>query len=127
MRPVALWMIVPLVAMGVGMKLLVPRLHKHSTAVQESLADISHRAQETFAGIRIVKGYAAEERQAERFERASRENMGHQIELARARGLTSAITWGSQDLTFLPILLVGGLAMIDRDAAGRRRSSSSST
>jgi ATP-binding cassette subfamily B protein len=101
--------------MGVGMKLLVPRLHKHSTAVQESLADISHRAQETFGGIRIVKGYAAEERQAERFERASRENMGHQIELARARGLTSAITWGSQDLTFLPILLVGGLAMIDRD------------
>jgi ATP-binding cassette subfamily B protein len=111
--PLTLWMVVPLVAMGIGMQLLVPRLHKHSTAVQESLADISHRAQETFGGIRIVKGYAAEERQAARFERASRENMAHQIELSRARGLTHAITWGAKDLTLLAVLLVGGLAMID--------------
>jgi ATP-binding cassette subfamily B protein len=113
--PLTLWMIVPLVAMGLGMQLLVPRLHRHSTAVQESLADISHRAQETFGGIRIVRGYAAEDRQAERFERASRENMAHQIELARARGLTHAITWGAKDLTLLAILLVGGLAMIDQE------------
>ena len=110
----ALWMLVPLVIMGVGMKLLVPRLHKHSTAVQESLADISHRAQENFAGIRVVKGYRREEQQTARFNAVSRENMGHQIELGRARGLTHAITYGSKDFTFLPILLVGGWAMIDR-------------
>jgi len=110
----ALWMLVPLVIMGVGMKLLVPRLHKHSSAVQESLADISHRAQENFGGIRVVKGYRREEQQTARFDAASRENRGHQIELGRARGLTHAITWGSKDFTFLPILLVGGWAMIDQ-------------
>ena len=109
-----LWMVLPLLAMGIGMKLLVPALHKHSTAVQESLADIGHRAQDNFGGIRIVKGYAVEEQQTASFERASLDNMGHQIDLARARGLTHAITWGSKDLTFLPILLVGGWAMIDR-------------
>jgi ATP-binding cassette subfamily B protein len=115
--PLALWMVVPLVAMGVGMKLLSPRLEKHSLAVQESLADIGHRAQETFGGIRVVKGYGREEQQAARFEAASRANLSHQIELGRARGLTHAITWGSKDLTFLPILLVGGLSMIDRALA----------
>ena len=115
--PLTLWMLVPLAAMGIGMKLLVPRLHKHSHAVQESLADISHRAQENFGGIRVVKGYRREEQQTARFDAASRENMGHQIELGRARGLTHAITWGSKDFTFLPILLVGGWAMIDRELA----------
>lgn len=113
----AAWMVVPLVVMGLGMKLLSPRLEKHSLAVQESLADIGHKAQESFAGIRVVKGYSREEQQVARFDAASRKNLASQIELGRARGLTHAITWGSKDLTFLPILVVGGLAMIDRSLA----------
>ncbi|MCC7012704.1 MAG: ABC transporter ATP-binding protein [Planctomycetes bacterium] len=110
----ALWMVVPLVVMGLGMKLMSPRLEKHSLAVQESLAEIGHRAQESFAGIRVVKGYSREAQQVARFDAASRKNLAHQVALARARGITHAITWGAKDLTFLPILLVGGLSMIDR-------------
>jgi ATP-binding cassette, subfamily B, multidrug efflux pump len=113
----ALSMVVPLIAMGVGMKLLSPRLHRHSTAVQESLAEIGHRAQENFAGIRIVKGYGREEQQTKRFDESTRTNMRHQVELGRARGITHAITWGAKDLTFLPIILVGGWAMIDSNLA----------
>jgi ATP-binding cassette subfamily B protein len=110
----AAWMVVPLVVMGIGMKLLTPSLHRHSTAVQESLAEIGHRAQENFAGVRVVKGYGREPQQVARFDASSRANMGHQIALGRARGLTHAVTWGAKDLTFLPILLVGGWSMIDR-------------
>jgi ATP-binding cassette subfamily B protein len=112
--PMAAWMVIPLLIMGLGMHLLSPTLHRHSTAVQESLADIGHLAQENFAGIRVVKGYGREGQQVARFDAASHTNRGHQIALGRARGLTQAITWGSKDLTFLPILLVGGWAMIDR-------------
>lgn len=109
----ALTMIVPMVGMGVAMKLLSPRLHRHSMAVQESLADVSHRAQENFGGIRVVKGYHREEQQAARFEETSAENRANQIELGRARGLTHAAVHGSFDLTFLVILLLGGLAAIE--------------
>ena len=110
----AAWMVLPLLIMGLGMKLLTPSLHRHSTAVQESLADIGQRAQENFAGIRVVKGYGREAQQIARFDASSRQNMRHQIALGHARGLTHAITWGSKDLTYLPILLVGGWSMIDR-------------
>ncbi len=110
----AAWMIVPLLVMGIGMKLLTPTLHRHSTAVQESLAEIGHLAQENFAGIRVVKGYGREAQQIARFDQSSRANKSHQIALGRARGLTHAITWGTKDLSFLPILVVGGWAMIDR-------------
>ncbi len=112
--PLAFAMLVPLTGMGLGMWALSPRLQKHSLAVQESIAEISQRAQESFGGIRVVKGYARESERASRFESASAATMSHQIELGRARGLTNAITSGSRYLTLLPILLIGGWAMIDR-------------
>jgi ATP-binding cassette subfamily B protein len=109
-----LTMLLPITAMIVGMRLLVPRLHRISTLVQESMADISHHAQESFGGIRVVKGYGVAAQQIGRFESASRANRDHQIELAKVRGLTDAITHSAFDLTFLPILFLGGAAMVDR-------------
>ena len=107
-------MVLPMLGMGLAMKLLSPRLHKHSIAVQESLADISHRAQENFAGIRVVKGYSREEQQSGRFGETSSSNRRNQIELGRARGLTHAAINGAFDLTFAVILVIGGLAAIDQ-------------
>ena len=79
-------MILPMVGMGLAMKLLSGRLHHFSVAVQESLAGISHRAQENFGGIRVVKGYAREDQQARLFERSSAEARDNQVHLGRARG-----------------------------------------
>ncbi|MEM1451535.1 MAG: ABC transporter ATP-binding protein [Planctomycetota bacterium] len=107
-------MILPMLGMGVTMKMLSGRLHRFSVAVQESIASISHRAQENFGGIRVVKGYAREEQQAGLFEATSRVNRDNQVALGRARGLTHAAVNGSFDLTFAVILLVGGLAAVDR-------------
>ncbi|MGK0481871.1 MAG: ATP-binding cassette subfamily B multidrug efflux pump, partial [Planctomycetota bacterium] len=110
----AVLMVVPMFAMGFTMKLLSGRLHKQSTAVQESIAGISHRAQENFGGIRVVKGYSREDQQARLFEATSRENRDNQVELGRARGLTHAAIHGSFDTTFAVILAVGGIAAVDR-------------
>lgn len=110
-------MILPMLLMAIAMKAFTPTLHKHSTSVQESLADISHRAQENFAGIRIVKGYSREDQQAERFGATSEENRHNQVLLAHSRGLTHAAVNGAFDLTFVVILLIGGLAAIDHTLA----------
>jgi ATP-binding cassette subfamily B protein len=109
----SLAMVLPMVGMGLAMQVFSPTLHRHSLAVQESLADISHRAQENFAGIRIVKGYGREETQARRFEETSASNKDNQNRLAHARGLTHASVNGANDLTFVVILIIGGLAAID--------------
>jgi len=115
--PLAATMLVPLVLMGLGMKAFTPRIHKWSQAVQESLAEIGHRAQENFGGIRVVKGYGREESQVVRFEKASHTNRDNQILLGRSRGITHALTHGANDFTFVVILVVGGMAMIDRRMA----------
>jgi ATP-binding cassette subfamily B protein len=115
--PLALTMVLPLVLMGLGMKAFTPRLHKYSEAVQESIADIGHRAQENFSGIRIVKGYGREEQQIAKFEEASQVNMENQVQLGRSRGLTNAVTHAANDFTFVVILVIGGLSMIDHTLA----------
>ncbi|MDZ4771646.1 MAG: ABC transporter ATP-binding protein [Planctomycetota bacterium] len=112
--PLAATMVIPLVLMGLGMKVFTPKLHVISLAVQESLAEIGHRAQENFSGIRIVKGYGREAQQVLKFEEASAINRENQIALGRSRGLTNAITHAANDFTFVVILVIGGLAMIDR-------------
>jgi ATP-binding cassette subfamily B protein len=115
--PLAVTMLLPLLLMGLGMKLFTPQLHRWSEAVQESIADIGHRAQECFSGIRIVKGYGREAQQIARFDAASRRNMENQIKLGHSRGLTHALTHAANDFTFVVILVLGGLAMIDRKLA----------
>jgi ATP-binding cassette subfamily B protein len=112
--PLAATMLLPLLLMGFGMKMFTPQLHKWSEAVQESIADIGHRAQESFSGIRIVKGYGREAQQIARFDAASRRNMDNQIKLGHSRGLTHALTHAANDFTFVVILVLGGMAMIDR-------------
>ncbi|MBI5364054.1 MAG: ABC transporter ATP-binding protein [Planctomycetes bacterium] len=115
--PLAATMALPLVLMGLGMKMFTPRLHKWSEAVQESIADLSSRAQENFSGIRVVKGYGREDQQIARFEEAARKNRDNQVKLGHARGLTHALTHAANDSTFVVILIVGGLALIDRTLA----------
>lgn len=110
----SLSMLLPMIGVGAVMQLVSKRLHRHSTAVQESLADISHRAQEDFGGVRVIQGYQRQAAQSKRFEVSSRKNRDHQIALGRARGLTHAGIHASFDLTFLVILILGGLAAIDR-------------
>ncbi len=115
--PLAATMALPLILMGLGMKAFTPRLHKWSEAVQESIADISSRAQESFSGIRVVKGYGREDQQIARFDQAAQRNRENQIRLGHSRGLTHALTHAANDFTFVVILIVGGLAMIDRTLA----------
>ena len=52
---------------AVGTLLISPRMHAASVQVQETQAAMSTRAQESFAGVRVVKSFAREEREVEAF------------------------------------------------------------
>lgn len=109
----AMTMAVPLTLMGLSFKVLTPRLHVTSKKVQEAIADISHTAQENFAGIRVVKGYGRENQQAQKFAAASKRSRDHQITMASQRGLAHTAATTTSQVTFVVILWLGGRAMID--------------
>ena len=70
-------------------------------------------AQESFAGVRVVRGYAREEERSQRFAEDSGTNRDNQIALSKWRGLQSAVIHAANDLCFAVILVVGGYAMLD--------------
>lgn len=92
--PVAVWLmwdmspaltllnLVPLAGIAFGTLFVAPRMHEASVQVQETQAAMSTRAQESFAGVRVVKSFAREEREVAAFREAA--------ERSRAANLRSA-------------------------------------
>ncbi len=81
--PVAVWVmwdmspaltllnLVPLAGIAFGTLFVAPRMHEASVQVQETQAAMSTRAQESFAGVRVVKSFAREEREVTAFREAA--------------------------------------------------------
>jgi ATP-binding cassette, subfamily B, multidrug efflux pump len=96
----AAFCLIPLALIGAVMVYTGARMHTLSLAVQDQLGTLSTRAQENFSGTRVVRAFAQEEREIDRFRGASREYLERSLRLARLR----AFWWGAT-----LILIEGGL------------------
>ena len=91
----------PLAGVALGTLLIAPKMHDASTAVQETQSSMSTRAQESFAGVRVVKSFARESRETEAFAR--------EAEKSRAANLRSAYV----QATFYPAIgLMRGAGLV---------------
>jgi len=112
-------MAVSLTILVVAVRRLTPGLHRDSEAVQESLGDLSQRAQETFAGARVVKAFAREEAVERAFDDVSQHYRRKSIDLIRGRALSDVFFSGAKELTLLILFGVGGfLYLSGRATAG---------
>jgi ATP-binding cassette, subfamily B, multidrug efflux pump len=111
--PVAVWVmwgmspaltllnLVPLAGIAFGTLFVAPRMHEASVQVQETQAAMSTRAQESFAGVRVVKSFAREEREVAAFREAA--------ERSRAANLRSA----NVQALFYPVIgLMKGMGLV---------------
>jgi ATP-binding cassette subfamily B multidrug efflux pump len=105
-------MAIPLGIMATAFTWLTPATHRASREVQESQSDLTHHAQESLAGVRVVQGFAREATRAAEFAGLSRVLRDRQVRLARWRGLAHLVSIGASQLTFVVILLVAGRGMI---------------
>jgi ATP-binding cassette subfamily B protein len=109
----ALWTLAPLFGISLALFFFAPRIHVASRAVQDKLAEISGRSQESFAGARIVKTFAIEAREHADMDRLSDEYVAANLGLARVRGITTVAIAGMGGAGIVVILLVGGRMIID--------------
>ncbi len=105
--------IIPLLLISIFTALLTKRIYRQSETVQEKLADITTVAQENFTGVRVVRAFAQEDSETEKFQAASKKYVGANLALARTRGAT----WGMMTLLIEAAigvtLLVGGLGILN--------------
>jgi len=55
----AILAVIPLVLLTLAIRLIMPRMYRHSKEVQERMSRISNHAQENFAGVRVVQAFCA--------------------------------------------------------------------
>ncbi len=119
--PLALWLmssmsptltllnVIPLVGVAAATRFLAPRLHSASVDTQETQAALSARAQESFAGVRVVKSFAREEGEVETFRKHAERSLDANLRMAdtraffrpviglmRGAGLVLTLIWGGR-------------------------------
>jgi ATP-binding cassette subfamily B multidrug efflux pump len=79
--------LLPLPFVSVSVKLFGDAIHKRFEKIQEQLSDLSAIAQETLAGVRVVRAYRQEPAELERFRAANQTYLDRNRGLIRLQGL----------------------------------------
>ncbi len=87
-------------------------LFHRSRVVQERLADVSARAQESISGIQIIKAYVQEESEAKHFRRLSEDYLSSNVGLIKVHGLLMPMITLVSSLGMLVVIWVGGRRVI---------------
>jgi ATP-binding cassette subfamily B protein len=103
-----LLLLVPLSGVALIVRLTAPSILRRSRAVQDRLADLSARAQESFAGARVVRAYATEPVEEAAFSRRNEDLLAENLGLAKRRaGMMGGLRLMG-DLGILAVLWFGG-------------------
>jgi ATP-binding cassette subfamily B protein len=101
-------------------KIVGQRIHVLFEKVQEYFSELSARAQENFAGARVVRAFAREESEIALFETASREYMHRNREIIHVSALFFPLLQTLIGLAFAAVLWRGGrLVLAGRMSVGR--------
>jgi ATP-binding cassette subfamily B protein len=107
--------LIPLVGLTAATLWFNPRVRKYSLASQEDLEQLSARAQENFAGARVVKAFSREQFEIDALKRQGETYLHNKLGQARNQALFQACIWGFSGLGVLIVLYFGALEI----AAGR--------
>ena len=99
----------PLLLVSFSYKKIGWMIHDRSKQVQRRLSDITAKAQENVAGIRVVKSFTRENREIEQFDELNRDYLRLNMNLVRVSGLLYPFMSFLGGLTSLIILGYGGL------------------
>jgi ATP-binding cassette subfamily B protein len=111
--PLMLATLVPLLVILLFVKLVSPGIFRRTRAVQDRTGDLSARAQESFAGARVVRAYATEPIEVEAFRATNAALMSESLGLARLRAWLTAGLYVLGGLAELVVLVLGGGLVMD--------------
>lgn len=90
------------------------RIQKESTAVQETIGDLTSRVQEFVAGIRVVKAFVQEKEQTRLFAEDNQNAVQMNRRLVRTNSLFGASSSAVVGISFLVSVVFGGILVLKR-------------
>ena len=89
------------------------QIHDRFEKVQEYFGTVSNRAQESLAGVRVIRAYTQERAEIESFKQVNRESVNRNLKLIRLSGIFHPILQFFIGLGFIAVLWFGGRLVID--------------
>jgi ATP-binding cassette, subfamily B, multidrug efflux pump len=112
--PLTVFALVPYVVLFVGIRFILMRaMMVRSLKVQEGLAAIGSKVQESLAGIQVVKAYTLEEHEAGLFRKINDTYNESGLALARTRGAMMPMIRGASATATMIVLIYGGSLVIN--------------
>lgn len=105
--------VVPLPFVLIGTAWMGRPIHERFRAVQDKFSRLTELAQETFAGARVVKGFAAEPVAIDRFTAASRDNVAANLAMARLQAAYFPVSHTAPLFCYAIALYGGGRLIMD--------------
>ena len=102
-----LLMLIPLPLVSLTVKYLGDQIHRRFEKIQEFFSDITARAQENLSGVRVVRAYAQEEAEIERFQVLNREYATKNLQLVKFAAAMRPMLFFFIGLGFVVIVAVG--------------------
>jgi ATP-binding cassette subfamily B multidrug efflux pump len=103
-----LWVLVPVPFVAYVVKRFGVVIHRLSEKIQATLAQLSARAQENLAGVRVLRAYAQENAEINAFDETNREYVSQNMLLVRTWSLFFPSLQGLMGAAFLIVLWEGG-------------------
>lgn len=107
-----LWAIIPFPLMILVVKKVSHHLFQRSLKAQEELARLTSLAEESVSTVRLIKSYCCEEHFQGLFGKVSDTYLGHNLRLARLRGLLIPVMAAATGAGTLIVLFAGGKLVI---------------
>lgn len=108
-----LYTLLPLPLLSYCIFKLSSEINKRSTLFQENLSNLSSFSQEIFSGIRVIKAYALEGQNKEKFKDLAQESRDKNMSLAVVNSLFSPLMLLLIGLSNLVVIYFGGMMYID--------------
>jgi ATP-binding cassette subfamily B protein len=102
-----LLLLVPMPLVSLTVKYLGGQIHVRFEKIQEFFSDITARAQENLTGVRVVRAYAQEEAEIERFEELNRDYATQNLRLVKFAAAMRPMLFFFIGLGFVIIVAVG--------------------
>jgi len=108
-----LYVLIPMPVITFFVLRMGPLMHARFMKVQQRFSDISEKAQETFAGIRVVKSFVQEDAESDNFSRINQGYLDDNMKLVKVWGLLHPLIWTIAGLCGVIVLYSGGNRVID--------------
>ncbi|MCX7798215.1 MAG: ABC transporter ATP-binding protein/permease [Melioribacter sp.] len=103
-----IYALLPLPILSFLVYIVMRKVHKRYTKIQEKFSELTTLAQENFAGIRVIKSYVREDYEIKKFTQNSYDYLKRKMNLVKYQALFQPIFFMIAGLSTIIVILLGG-------------------